>query len=76
MWLLLLLAAAPAPAPAEKPVAPPALVEARKLGQDLRFEESLVEYQRYLTDTTRPKSERARSDRVPATNAAIGYANR
>lgn len=60
MWLSLLLAAAPA-VPAEKPPPPPALVEARKLGEDLRFEEALVEYQRYLTDQARPKEERAQA---------------
>jgi hypothetical protein len=38
-----------------------ALAEARKLSEQLRFEESLVEYQRYLGAPDRPARERARA---------------
>ncbi|GMU59886.1 MAG: hypothetical protein AMXMBFR34_16490 [Myxococcaceae bacterium] len=38
---------------------PPSLVEARKLGEQLRYEEAVVEYQRYLALPERPLKERA-----------------
>ncbi len=38
---------------------PPALLEARKLGDQLRYEEAVVEYQRYLAIPERPLKERA-----------------
>jgi hypothetical protein len=59
-----LLAAPPTPAPnwADAPTAvAPGLVQARKLAEDLRFEEAVVEYQRYLGDSTRPARERAQA---------------
>jgi len=37
------------------------LVQARRLAEDLRFEEAVVEYQRYLGDASRPTRERARA---------------
>jgi len=63
LWLL---SAAPAPPPPSTPApadipAPPVLVQARKLAEDLRYEEAVVEYQRYLGDATRPTRERARA---------------
>lgn len=61
LWLL---AAPPAPAQhwADAPTAvAPGLVQARKLAEDLRFEEAVVEYQRYLGDSTRPARERAQA---------------
>lgn len=57
--VLLALAAAPA-TPAEGPVHP-VLAQARKLADDLRFEEALVEYQRYLGNAARPLRERAQA---------------
>lgn len=70
--LLLLLAAAPSDAPlrepsllvlAQKP--PPdisqTLVNARRLSEELRYEEAVVEYQRYLGEPQRPFKERARA---------------
>jgi hypothetical protein len=51
---------AAAPPPPDGPV-PPVLAQARKLAEDLRFEEALVEYQRYLGDATRPPRERAQA---------------
>lgn len=53
---LLLLLSAPSDASA-----PPVLEQARKLAEDLRFEEAVVEYQRYLGDSTRPARERAQA---------------
>lgn len=47
------LAAAPATA------TPPSLLEARKLSEQLRYEEAVVEYQRYLALPERPLQERA-----------------
>jgi hypothetical protein len=41
------------------PSTPPALAEARKLSDQLRYEEAVVEYQRYLTLPERPLAERA-----------------
>jgi hypothetical protein len=38
---------------------PPSLIEARKLADQLRYEESVVEYQRYLSQAGRPAKERA-----------------
>ncbi len=38
---------------------PPALLEARKLAEQLRYEEAVVEYQRYLALPERPLTERA-----------------
>ncbi|MEW5739939.1 MAG: hypothetical protein AB1938_13485 [Myxococcota bacterium] len=38
---------------------PPSLLEARKLGEQLRYEEAVVEYQRYLALPERPLKERA-----------------
>lgn len=38
---------------------PPSLVEARKLNEQLRYEEAVVEYQRYLALPDRPLKERA-----------------
>jgi hypothetical protein len=65
LWLL---AAPPAPGPgpgpflADAPTAvSPGLAQARKLADDLRFEEAVVEYQRYLGDASRPPRERARA---------------
>jgi hypothetical protein len=61
LWLL---AAPPAPAQywADAPTAvAPGLAQARKLTDDLRFEEAVVEYQRYLGDATRPARERAQA---------------
>src|SRR5690349_17731005 len=40
---------------------PPSLVQARKLAQDLRFEEAVVEYHRYLGEGDRPTQERAQA---------------
>ena len=54
--LLALLAASPSSASV-----PPVLEQARKLADDLRFEEAVVEYQRYLGDSTRPAGERAQA---------------
>ncbi|MFL5407770.1 MAG: hypothetical protein ACJ79O_18230, partial [Myxococcales bacterium] len=54
LWLL---AAPPGPGPslADAPTAvSPGLAQARKLADDLRFEEAVVEYQRYLGDSSRP----------------------
>jgi hypothetical protein len=61
LWLL---AAPPAPGPgpflADAPTSvSSSLTQARKLADDLRFEEAVVEYQRYLGDSTRPSAERA-----------------
>src|SRR5689334_19353518 len=39
--------------------APPSLLEARKLADQLRYEEAVVEYQRYLSQAGRPAKERA-----------------
>lgn len=47
-----LLAAAPATTPSS-------LVDARKMAEQLRYEESVVEYQRYLATPDRPVAERA-----------------
>lgn len=47
------LAAAPSTA------TPPSLLEARKLSEQLRYEEAVVEYQRYLALPERPLTERA-----------------
>jgi len=61
LWLL---AAPPAPAQywADAPTAvAPGLAQARKLTDDLRFEEAVVEYQRYLGDPSRPARERAQA---------------
>jgi len=61
LWLL---AAPPAPAQywADAPTAvAPGLAQARKLADDLRFEEAVVEYQRYLGDPSRPARERAQA---------------
>lgn len=52
----LLLAAALAAAPATTPAS---LVDARKLAEQLRYEEAVVEYQRYLATPERPVAERA-----------------
>lgn len=41
------------------PGAPAALLEARRLGDQLRYEEAVVEYQRYLATPERPAAERA-----------------
>lgn len=38
---------------------PPSLLEARKLNEQLRYEEAVVEYQRYLAVPDRPLTERA-----------------
>lgn len=51
--LSLLLAAAPA--------LPPPLSTARRLAEELRYEEAIVEYQRYLGLSDRPSNERARA---------------
>jgi tetratricopeptide (TPR) repeat protein len=75
MWLALVLAAVPLDSPrsvvllpesgalvvAAAPVTetPPSLLEARKLGDQLRYEEAVVEYQRYLALPERPLKERA-----------------
>jgi tetratricopeptide (TPR) repeat protein len=61
-WIggVLLATAAASPTPAEGPV-PPVLAQARKLAEDLRFEEALVEYQRYLGNSDRPPRERAQA---------------
>ncbi len=40
---------------------PEPLLEAAKLVEQLRYEEAVVEYQRYLTDRSRPEQERARA---------------
>ncbi len=40
---------------------PQSLLSARRLSDQLRFEEALVEYQRYLTDPNRPLAERSRA---------------
>jgi hypothetical protein len=61
LWLL---AAPPVPSPylADAPVAvSPGLSQARKLADDLRFEEAVVAYQKYLGDSTRPSGERAQA---------------
>lgn len=61
LWLL---AASPGPGPylADAPTAvSPGLAQARKLADDLRFEEAVVEYQRYLGDSSRPSRERAQA---------------
>jgi hypothetical protein len=55
---LTLLSAAPTPPDA---AVPPVLAQARKLADDLRFEEAVVEYQRYLGDASRPARERAQA---------------
>src|SRR5687767_3357322 len=67
----LLLAAAPSDAPLLKPQLllaqkpPPdvsqTLVNARRLAEELRYEEAVVEYQRYLGEPVRPFRERARA---------------
>lgn len=70
--LLFILVAAPSDAPlrepprlllAQKP--PPdlsqTLVNARRLAEELRYEEAVVEYQRYLGEPVRPFRERARA---------------
>ncbi len=72
-WLLCLLAAADSPrqlvltpeagaflhaVPAQGEV-PQALVDARRLAESLRYEEAVVEYQRYLAVGERPARERA-----------------
>ncbi len=63
--LLVLLAAADAPyrSPAAANVGevPQSLKDARRLADELRYEEAIVEYQRYLADPDRPVSERARA---------------
>jgi len=56
LWLL-----AASPASPSDAAAPAVLVQARKLAEDLRFEEAVVEYQRYLGDATRPARERAQA---------------
>lgn len=38
---------------------PPSLIDARKMGEQLRYEEAVVEYQRYLATPDRPLNERA-----------------
>lgn len=38
---------------------PQSLMDARKLGEQLRYEEAVVEYQRYLTTPERPSKERS-----------------
>lgn len=44
---------------ATPPEVPPSLLEARKLADQLRYEEAVVEYQRYLSQAGRPARERA-----------------
>lgn len=39
----------------------PTLLDARKLAEELRYEEAVVEYQRYLGEPQRPAKERARA---------------
>lgn len=56
MPLAILLASLLAQAPVDTPES---LVKARRLAGDLRFEESAVEYQRYLGNSNRPAKERA-----------------
>ncbi|MFL5319215.1 MAG: hypothetical protein ACJ790_06125 [Myxococcaceae bacterium] len=69
---VILTAAPPADAPlrsvvltASTPKPPPdispTLQNARKLAEDLRYEEAVVEYQRYLGEPVRPVKERARA---------------
>ncbi len=68
LWVLS-LGAVPADAPlrerawilAAATEVPQSLVTARKLADQLRFEEAVVEYQRYLIDANRPVAERARA---------------
>ncbi len=59
---------APKAAPAEAPRvsskgtdSPDALTEATRMVEQLRYEEAVVEYQRYLSDKSRPPFERARA---------------
>jgi hypothetical protein len=40
---------------------PQSLIEARRMADDLRYEEAVVEYQRYLGDRERPVKERAKA---------------
>src|SRR4051812_9699437 len=40
---------------------PRSLLEARRLADQLRYEEAIVEYQRYLADNDRPANERAKA---------------
>jgi hypothetical protein len=63
LTLALLAASPPAPDDALTPLVavPPVLAQARKLAEDLRFEEAVAEYRRYLGDRTRPAGERARA---------------
>lgn len=56
MVLALVLAGLTAAAPA---TTPSSLVDARKMAEQLRYEESVVEYQRYLATPDRPIVERA-----------------
>jgi hypothetical protein len=55
-FAILLASVALAQIPAD---APDSLVKARRFAGDLRFEEAMVEYQRYLGDSNRPVKERA-----------------
>jgi tetratricopeptide (TPR) repeat protein len=77
MWLALVLALAPPDAPrsivllpesgarevvfAATTGTPSSLVDARKMGEQLRYEEAVVEYQRYLATPDRPTAERAQA---------------
>src|SRR5438067_2378412 len=40
---------------------PQSLIDARRLTDELRYEEAVVEYQRYLVDRDRPVKERAKA---------------
>jgi tetratricopeptide (TPR) repeat protein len=46
-------------APASSTAMPSSLIDARKMAEQLRYEEAVVEYQRYLATPDRPVSERA-----------------
>jgi tetratricopeptide (TPR) repeat protein len=46
-------------APASSTAMPSSLVDARKMAEQLRYEEAVVEYQRYLATPDRPLAERA-----------------
>ncbi len=48
-----------AAAPAASTATPSSLVDARKMAEQLRYEEAVVEYQRYLATPDRPLAERA-----------------
>lgn len=45
--------------PTAAPATPSSLIDARKMAEQLRYEEAVVEYQRYLATPERPISERA-----------------